>query len=302
MRSTDVEEYRPALHADQHRPLGMIRELTPGTGNRHATLEAQPGSIDVSDNPFDLAGKVAMISGGNRGLGEGMALGLAAAGADIVIACRDRAAAGPVVDRVKAAGRRAVAVPCDVTSSASVDRAVTASAEAVGGLDILVNNAGTLSLHRPEDMPHEAWDRVMDTNIRGAFLLSKAAWPHMKEAGGGKVINIASMYSIFGGENDSAYASSKGALVQFTRACAVAWARDGIQVNAILPGWFVTDMTRPFLEGGSRAADRTSERVPAGRWGDPCDLAGTVVFLASRASDYVTGASIVVDGGFSIRD
>jgi len=143
---------------------------------------------------------------------------------------------------------------------------------------------------------------VMDTNIKGAFMLSKAVHPHLKAAGSGKVINIASMYAIFGGANDSAYATSKGGLVQFTKVCAIAWAKDNIQVNAILPGWFVTELTGSYLEQFPEQEKAITARTPAGRWGDSADLAGTAVFLASSASDYITGASIAVDGGFSIKD
>jgi 2-deoxy-D-gluconate 3-dehydrogenase len=256
----------------------------------------------MSDNPFDLTGKVAIISGGNRGLGLGMALGLAKAGADIVIACRDQAKAAEAVAEIEGTGRRALAVDCDITSSASIDEAVAKAADAMGGLSILVNNSGTSCRFRPEETPEDEWDRVMDTNIKGAFMLSKAVHPYMKAAGGGKVINISSMYAIFGGANDSAYAASKGGLVQFTKVCAIAWADDNIQVNAILPGWFVTELTGSYLEQFPEQEKAITARTPAGRWGDPGDLAGTAVFLASSASDYITGASIAVDGGFSIKD
>jgi 2-deoxy-D-gluconate 3-dehydrogenase len=249
----------------------------------------------MSENPFDLSGKTAIISGGNRGLGLGLGLGLAKAGADIVIACRDLEKAAEAVAELEATGCRAMAVSCDVSSSGSVNDAVAQAAEAMGGLDILVNNSGTSCRFLPHETPEEEWDRVMDVNIKGAFLLSKAVHPHMAKAGGGKVINISSMYAIFGGAVDSAYATSKGGLVQYTKVCAIAWARDNIQVNAILPGWFVTDLTESYLE-------QFPERTPAGRWGKPGDLAGTAVFLASYASDYITGASIAVDGGFSISD
>jgi len=256
----------------------------------------------MSDNPFDLTGKVALISGGNRGLGYGMALGLAKAGADIVIACRDQEKAAEAVEGIEATGRRALAVDCDVTSAASCENATARAVEQLGGLHILVNNAGTSCRFPPEEVPEDEWDRVMNTNIKGAFLLSKAAHPHIKAAGGGKVINISSMYAIFGGANDSAYATSKGGLVQFTKVCAIAWAKDSIQVNVILPGWFITELTASFLAEFPEAEAKINARTPAGRWGKPEDLTGTVVFLSSSASDYITGASIAVDGGFSISD
>ncbi len=256
----------------------------------------------MSDNPFNLQGRTAIISGGNRGLGLGIGLGLARAGADIVIACRDLEKAAEAVASVEETGQRAMAVSCDVTSSASVGEAVAEAAAAMGGLHILVNNSGTSCRFLPQDVPEEEWDRVMDTNIKGAFLLSKAVHPHMAAAGGGKVINISSMYAIFGGAVDSAYATSKGGLVQFTRVCAIAWAKDNIQVNAILPGWFITDLTESYLADFPEQEAKINARTPAGRWGRPQDLAGTAVFLSSTASDYITGASIAVDGGFSISD
>ena len=256
----------------------------------------------MSDNPFDLSGRVAMISGGNRGLGLGMAVGMARAGADIVIACRDQTKAAEAVAEIEGAGRRAMAVDCDVASSESIAAAVSAAADAMQGIHILVNNSGTSCRFAPEETPDDEWDRVMDTNVKGAFMLSKAVHPHMKAAGGGKVINIASMYAIFGGANDGAYATSKGGLVQFTKVCAIAWAKDNIQVNAILPGWFVTELTGSYLEQFPEKEKAISARTPAGRWGEPDDLAGTAVFLASAASDYITGASIAVDGGFSVKD
>lgn len=256
----------------------------------------------MDERLFDLAGRTAIVTGGNRGLGLGIGIGLARAGADVVIACRDMEKAAGAVAEIEAVGRRAMAVSCDVTSEASAQRAVAEAAEAMGGVHILVNNAGTSCRYLPQDVPEAEWDRVMDTNIKGAFLMSKAVHPHMKAAGFGKVINISSMYAIFGGAVDSAYATSKGGLVQYTRVCAIAWAPDNIQVNAILPGWFVTELTASYLAQFPAQEAKINARTPAGRWGRPEDLAGTAVFLASHASDYITGASIAVDGGFSISD
>lgn len=256
----------------------------------------------MSAQPFDLTGRTAIITGGNRGLGLGLGLGLARAGADIVVACRDMDKAAEAVAEIGATGRRAMAVACDVASESSVVAAVAEAAQAMGSLDILLNNAGTSCRYLPQDVPEAEWDRVMDINIKGAFLMSKHVHPHMKAAGGGKVINISSMYAIFGGAVDSAYATSKGGMVQFTRVCAIAWARDNIQVNAILPGWFVTELTESYLAQFPEQEAKINARTPAGRWGRPDDLAGTAVFLASHASDFVTGASIAVDGGFSISD
>ena len=256
----------------------------------------------MNDQMFDLSGRTAIVTGGNRGLGLGFGLALARAGADVAIACRDMKKASSAVAEIEATGRRAVAVSCDVASEASVERAVAEAADALGGLHILVNNAGTSCRYLPQDVPEAEWDRVMDINIKGAFLMSKHVHPHMKAAGFGKVINISSMYAIFGGAVDSAYASSKGGLVQFTRVCAIAWAPDNIQVNAILPGWFVTELTESYRSQFPEREAKINARTPAGRWGRPDDLAGAAVFLASRASDFVTGASFAVDGGFSISD
>jgi 2-dehydro-3-deoxy-D-gluconate 5-dehydrogenase len=257
--------------------------------------------MKMATGPFDLTGKVAFITGGNGGLGLGMGIGLADAGAAVVVASRNEAKSSEAVSRLEAAGGRAAAVTCDVVDSKSIDAAVSAAVDLFGGIDILVNNSGTSFRAQPEDIPEEEWDRVIDTNLKGPFLVSKAVYPEIKKRGGGKIINIGSMMSIFASEYASPYASSKGGIVQFTKACAIAWAKDGINVNAILPGWIHTDMTGAFLKMYPERERLIADRTPMARWGQPAELAGTAVFLASAASNFVTGASIAVDGGYSIK-
>ena len=170
----------------------------------------------------------------------------------------------------------------------------------LGRLDILVNNAGVTVRKPPQDLTLAEWDHVLGTNLTGPFLLCRAVYPALKDAGGGKILNIGSINSIFGSPYASAYATSKGGLVQLTKSLALAWARDNIQVNAILPGWFDTELTRQARVQVPGLNERVLARVPTARWGEPSDLAGTAVWLASRASDFVTGTAIPVDGGFSV--
>ncbi|MBN8745922.1 MAG: SDR family oxidoreductase [Variovorax sp.] len=249
---------------------------------------------------FDLAFKVALVTGGNGGTGVGMARGLAQAGARVVVAARNAQKSEDAAAQLRAAGSDSFAISADVTDEASVQALFDTVGERCGRLDILVNNAGT-TVRKPVDQLQLAeWHQVMDTNLTSAFLCSRAAHPLMKRAGGGKIINIGSMMSIFGAPYAPAYGASKGGIVQLTKATAASWAADGIQVNAILPGWITTDLT-----DGARAQvpglnERVVARTAAGRWGQPKDLAGTAVFLASAASDFVTGAAIPVDGGYSI--
>lgn len=249
---------------------------------------------------FDLTGKVALVTGGNGGIGLAMAQGLAAAGARIVIAGRDAAKSGEAVQGLRAQGFTADAQQADVTDEAAVQALADQAAALHGRLDILVNNAG-INIRKPADALSLAeWNAVLDTNLTSAFLCSRAAHAHMKRAGGGKVINIGSMMSIFGAPFAPAYGASKGGIVQFTRSIATAWAADNIQANAVLPGWIDTALTRTARTQVQGLNERVLSRTPAGRWGDPADLAGIAVFLASRASDFITGTAIPVDGGYSI--
>ena len=249
---------------------------------------------------FDLTGKVAVVTGGNGGIGLGMARGLARAGASVAVVGRDAAKSAGAVAELEALGATAIAVEADLTESAAHPRMAEAAAERLGGIDILVNNAGTNIRKRPEDLDEDEWRTVLDTNLTSAFLASKACYPFMKRAGGGKILNNGSMMSIFGAPWAAPYAASKGGMVQLTRALATAWAADGIQVNCFLPGWIDTDLTRRARREVPELHDRVLARTPAGRWGDIDEFQGIAVFLASRASDFVTGAVITVDGGFSV--
>jgi len=250
-------------------------------------------------NPFDLTGKVAVVTGGNGGLGLGIAMGLASAGANIVIAARSVEKTAQALEDIRALGVEAHGITVDVTKEPAVQRMVTDTIDHMGRLDILVNNSGIAVRAQPQNLTAAQWDSVMDVNLRAAFIASKEAYLHLLKNGGGKIINIGSMYSLFGSDWGSPYAASKGGIVQLTKSLAVAWAKDNIQVNAILPGWFVTDLTRGIEEGDPERHDNVSRRIPTGRWGDPSELGGAAVFLASQASNYVTGSTLTVDGGYS---
>jgi len=249
---------------------------------------------------FDLSGKVAIVTGGNGGIGLGIARGLADAGANIAVVGRNEAKSTTAVEDLRKRGVRAIAVATDVTDKAAVAGMIERVGKEFGRIDILVNNAGT-SIRKPTHLLElDEWNTVMDTNLTSAFLCSKAAYPALKAAGRGKVINIGSMMSIFAGSYAPAYAASKGGIVQFSRSCACAWAPDNIQVNAILPGWIDTDLTKGARQQVAGLHERVLGRTPAGRWGEIDDFAGIAVFLASPASDFVTGTAIPVDGGFSV--
>jgi 2-deoxy-D-gluconate 3-dehydrogenase len=254
----------------------------------------------MSNQLFDLAGRVAVVTGGNGGIGLGMARGLAAAGAAIVIVGRNEAKSETAVAELTTSGARAIAITADVTDQVSVDAMVAGVLAAFGRLDILVNNAGINIRKPPHELALADWRQVLDTNLTSAFLCSQAVHGPMKQAGAGKVINIGSMMSIFGASYSPAYAASKGGIVQFTRSCAVAWAPDNIQVNAILPGWIDTELTQNARREVDGLHDKVLVRTPAARWGAADDFAGIAVFLASAASDFVTGTAIPVDGGFSV--
>jgi len=250
---------------------------------------------------FDLHGRVAIITGGNGGIGLGMAEGLAAAGAAVVLAGRNAGKGAAAVKRIADAGHRAEFAEVDVTSEASCRALIDGAAARHGRLDILVNNAGTNIRKPPDTLDLAEWRTVLDTNLTSAFVCTQAAYPHMVKAGGGKIINIGSMMSIFGASFVAAYAASKGGLVQFSRACATAWAKDNIQVNAVLPGWIDTELTKGARREVDGLYERVLARTPAGRWGEPGDFAGIAVFLASPASGFITGTAIPVDGGYSVQ-
>lgn len=250
-------------------------------------------------SPFDLTGKAAIVTGGNGGIGLGIARGLAAAGASVAVAARDADKTNAAVAELRAMGATAIGVSVDVADEASVADAVARAADALGGADILVNNAGIGIRKPPQDYSADEWRRVIAVNLDGAFLCSREVYPHMKRAGGGKIINIGSMTSVFGSDWVASYSASKGGVVQLTKSLAVAWAADNIQVNAILPGWIHTDLTAPIRQNFPERYEYIRSRIPNGRWGEPNEMGGAATFLASAASDYVTGVSLAVDGGYT---
>ena len=250
---------------------------------------------------FDLSGRVVIVTGGNGGIGLGMARGLAQAGAAVVVAARNAGKSADAVKELEALGARAVALEVDVRRQASCRALVRETVDRLGRLDVLVNNAGTNIRRQPQEYSLDEWSLVLETNLTSAFMCCQAAYPAMVQAGGGKVINIGSMMSIFGASFTAPYAASKGGIVQLTKALATAWAKDNIQVNAVLPGWIDTDLTRQARQQVAGLHERVLARTPAGRWGTPEDHAGIAVFLASAASDFVTGTAIPVDGGYSVQ-
>ncbi|KQY01638.1 2-deoxy-D-gluconate 3-dehydrogenase [Massilia sp. Root133] len=247
---------------------------------------------------FNLAGRTALVTGANTGLGQGIALALAAAGADVVAA--GRSPADDTATQVRALGRRFLDVRADLSSTAPVRDVVAAAVGLNGRLDIVVNNAGIIRRADSLDVDEADWDAVIDTNLKSVFFLSQAAARHMARHGGGKIVNIASLLSFQGGVRVPAYAASKSAIAGITRALANEWAAQGINVNAIAPGYFDTNNTAALRVDPVREPAILA-RIPAGRWGQPADLAGAAVFLASRASDYVHGVVLPVDGGWLAR-
>jgi 2-deoxy-D-gluconate 3-dehydrogenase len=249
-------------------------------------------------SPFDLTGKVALVTGSNTGIGQAIAVGLAAAGADIAAA--GRTPAEETVEKVRALGRRAEIVHADFSSLEPTQRIVGEVVERLGGLDILVNNAGTIRRNDSLEFTEEDWDEVMNTNLKSVFFLCQAAARHMVANGGGKIINIASMLTFQGGIRVASYTASKSGLGGITKLLANEWASKGINVNAIAPGYIATNNTAA-LQADENRNRQIMERIPAGRWGDPQDIAGAAVFLASSASDYVQGHILAVDGGWLAR-
>jgi NAD(P)-dependent dehydrogenase (short-subunit alcohol dehydrogenase family) len=248
---------------------------------------------------FDLAGKVAIVTGGGSGLGRQMAESLAESGADLVLCARKAERCEQAAAELRGLGVRALGLGCDIRDPGQVDGVVRRAVEELGRVDILVNNAGTSWGAAPEDVPREGWQKVIDVNLTGAFLFAQAAGKVMIDQGdGGKIVNVASVAAFRGAPqaamNAIAYNASKGGLVALTVDLAVKWAPHRINVNAIAPGWFPTEMSGSTIEAGRDAFLR---RIPLGRFGGPDDLKGTIAFLASRASDYVTGTTVVVDGG-----
>ena len=249
-------------------------------------------------NSFDLTGKVAIVTGGYQGLGRGMAIGLAEAGADVVLV--DRAEALETASVIQSFGRKYLTVAADLMSITAIPSIVQRTIEKFGKVDILINNAGTIRRTPAIDYSEKDWDEVMAVNSKTVFFFSQAVARDMLKRKSGKIINIASLLSFQGGIIVPAYAASKGAVAQVTKALANEWAAHGINVNAIAPGYMATDNTKALREDPVRSK-AILDRIPAGRWGTPEDLAGVAVFLASSASDYVNGHVLAVDGGWLAR-
>ena len=253
---------------------------------------------------FDLKARVAVVTGGNGGIGLGIARGLAQHGAKVIIAARDAEKTGQAVDQLKRLGFDASGLEFDVQSEPSIAGMISKAIGVHGGIDILVNNAGINRVNFADRFTADDWRKIIDTNLTGAYLLCKEVYPHMSANRGGKIINIASMTATFGSKRSLPYGASKSGLVQLTKSLAIAWADENIQVNAISPGWVETEMTEGLRESEDPEIQEIhrgiTERIPAGRWARPEDMAGAAVFLASAASNYVTGAVLTVDGGYSI--
>jgi 2-deoxy-D-gluconate 3-dehydrogenase len=249
-------------------------------------------------NPFDLTGQVAVVTGANTGIGQGIAIALANAGADI--AAVGRTAPDATGEAVRAAGRRFSFIEADLGAAKVAQPVIDAAVAALGGVDILINNAGIIRRADSVDLSEEDWDAVMEVNLKTTFFLCQAAGRVMIAKGRGKIVNIASLLSFQGGVRVASYTASKHGVAGLTKLLANEWAAKGVNVNAIAPGYFVTNNTEALRKDEDRSR-QILERIPAGRWGRPDDLGGAAVFLASRASDYVHGTVLAVDGGWLAR-
>ena len=250
---------------------------------------------------FNLSGKVALVTGGNGGIGFSMAKAIGKAGAKIIIAGRNNDKNNESIEELKSIDVDCISLNVDVTSESSCDEMIKKSMSHFGKLNILINNAGTNIRKRPEDYELDEWKSIIDTNLISMFICSKACFPHFKSVGGGKIINIGSMHSLFGAPLGSAYSASKGGVVQLTKSLANSWAKDNIQVNAVLPGYIDTKLTQQARVDIPELQKRVEERTPVGRWGNPDDLGGIAVFLSSDGSNFISGTAIPVDGGYSIN-
>ena len=247
---------------------------------------------------FDLTGKVAIVTGASRGLGRGMAIGLAKAGANVVVT--DILDTKETVDEVKKLGREALGIKVNVTKKSDVEAMVKQTLEKFGRVDILVNNAGILRIEPTEDMKEEDWDKVLAINLKGQFLCAREVGKHMIKQKSGKIINMSSIAGKFGNPQSAAYNASKAGVILLTKTLAIDWGKHNIQVNAICPGAFYTPMTEESFKD-ENLVQMIKTSVPLGRYGEPEDLVGTVIYLASEASNYVTGHALVVDGGWTAK-
>jgi 2-dehydro-3-deoxy-D-gluconate 5-dehydrogenase len=254
------------------------------------------------ENLFSLKGKVALITGGNRGIGRGIGRALAGSGASVVIGARDNEASERTAKEItNDFGTEVFSIPTDVRNPSDIEALVNRGAERFGRLDIIVANAGISFERPPSGLSIEEWDEEINTNLRHTFILAKTAYPHLVKAGGGKIITLGSMTSLFGIGVLPGYGASKGGVMQLSRSLAVAWGKDNIQVNCLLPGFIdpgLASVPRREVPGFDEAV---VARTPAGRWGTPDDLAGIVIFLASAASNFITGAAIPIDGGYAAQ-
>lgn len=249
-------------------------------------------------SPFDLAGKTALVTGANTGIGQAIALALADAGADVALA--GRSPADETLASVRAKGRRGILISADLSSTEPVGDVVDETVREFGRVDILVNNAGIIRRADAIDFTEADWDAVIDTNLKALFFLSQAAARHMIAGGAGKIINVASMLSFQGGVRVPSYTAAKSGVAGLTKALANEWAAKGINVNALAPGYIATNNTAA-LQADETRNRQIVDRIPAGRWGEPSDIGGAAVFLASSASDYVNGHILAVDGGWLAR-
>lgn len=259
------------------------------------TIAQQSSANDL----FNLTGRAAIVTGGSGGIGLGIADGLARAGAGILIV--DQAESDTALGRLRQTGAKVVAIKADVTREDDWDRAIKLTLDQFGRIDILVNNAGISLTKAPELVTLDEWQNILNVNMTGAFLGSRGVYPHMKRQGGGKIVNIGSMCSIFGGAFNVPYTASKGGILQLTRGLAVAWGKDNIQVNALLPGFIETALAQRAKAKMPDFEEKARARTPAGRWGAPDDFAGIAICLCSAASNFISGTAIPVDGGYSVQ-